>query len=319
MRALFVTGAEGVVGQRLVRRLKACGHDVTCGVRNRARKLAYEREQFKALVCDVADSINVARAVAVVRPDGVVHLAGPSDPALAKDDPLLAYQTIVSAWANVLDAVRRTVPRARVVLASAADVYGTAVSGSPPFAESAALRPTSAFGELKAAAESIARTYHREYHLNISIARPFRYLGAGAPTQGELPRWLESLQRWDATLNGPSLRVDDGEDVYDWLHVDDVVTAYEAILHRGQPNATYNVCSGSGRTRRELVEQLAATAGLSVRVIAAGEGAPRTLVGSNERLRQELGWAPTRTVDQGLAELWQRYQTQAPSVATVAL
>ncbi len=319
MQALFVTGAEGAVGQRLVRRLKASGHDVTCGVRNRARKLAYEREQFKALVCDVADSINVARAVAVVRPDGVVHLAGPSDPAVAKDDPLLAYQTIVSAWANVLDAVRRTVPRARVVLVSAADVYGTAKPGSPPFVESAPPRPTSAFGELKAAAESIAQTYHREYHLNISIARPFRYLGAGVPARGEVPRWLGQLHRWDTTLNGPSLRVEDGEDVYDWLHVDDVVTAYEAILHRGQPNATYNVCGGIGRTRCELVRRLAATAGVKIDVVAAGETGPRSLVGNNERLRHELGWAPTHTSEQALAELWQRYQTQAATAATAAV
>ncbi len=309
MRALFVTGAEGAVGRRLVRRLKAGGYDVTCGVRNRARKLNYEREQFKALVCDVADSINVARAVAAARPDGVIHLAGPSDPAITKSDPLLAYQTIVTAWANVLDAVRRTVPRARVLLISAAEVYGSAQPESPPFSESAPLRPDNAFGELKAAAESIARSYHREYHLNISIARPFRYVGGSGPVPGELRRWLDRLAAWEGPDARASISIENAGAVFDWLHIDDVVTAYETILHQGQPNETYNVCSGTGRTLGEVAQRLAALAHLPVAVADGGAGAPRALVGSNERLRQELGWAPTRALDEALAELAQRYQT----------
>ena len=178
MQTVFVTGAEGFAGSHVFELLRRSGYDAVAGVRNRARKLAYERQGCKALVCDVSDAINVARVVASVRPDAVVHLAGLAHPADAAADPLLGYQSIVTAWANILDAVRRTVPRAHVVLASACDVYGDAGRDGQPLSETTSAKPISTFGSLKRTAESIAHTFFRDYHLNITIARPFHYTGA---------------------------------------------------------------------------------------------------------------------------------------------
>ena len=110
MRTLFVTGAEGFTGRHLVEYLRRRGYEVVGGVRNRARKLALERRQGKAVVCDVSDAITVARAIASVKPDGIIHLAGTARAHEAAVEPLVAYQSIVTGWANVLDAVRRIVP-----------------------------------------------------------------------------------------------------------------------------------------------------------------------------------------------------------------
>jgi nucleoside-diphosphate-sugar epimerase len=220
VQTVFVTGAEGFVGSHVIRLLAQNGREVVAGVRNRARKLAYERRGVKAIVCDVADAINVARVIASVRPGGIIHLAGMSVADEANNDPLLAYQSIVTAWANVLDAVRRIAPRTNVVMASASDVYGDGASGGRPISESTPCRPNTTFGSLKRDAESIAHTFFRDYHLNVIIARPFGYVGPGqAETSllGAVARRLADWNKEESRLSVTNLMCQQ-----DLLHVADV-------------------------------------------------------------------------------------------------
>lgn len=318
MRTVFLTGAEGFAGSHLLTHLRERGYDVVAGVRNRARKLTYERQHHKALVCDVADAINVARAIASVRPDAVIHLAGIALPADAAADPLQGYQSIVTAWANILDAVRRTVPRARVVLASGGDVYGSAGNTGQPLSESTATQPVTTFGSLKRTAESIAHTFYRDYRLNITIARPFHYTGPGQPERFFLGAVARRFADWDMALHGRELYLPDLACVRDVLHVDDVATAYERLLEDGRPDETYNICSGQGRTCRDMVTAVARQFGLDLelRDLPAGtEAAPlHALVGDNTKLQTELRWQPTHAFDDAVRELVGAYR-QIPEPA----
>lgn len=314
MPRVLVTGAEGFAGTHLLRCLRQKGYDVVAGVRNRARKLAFERDQVHALVCEITDPINVARVVASARPDAVVHLAGTSRADLAAGDPLAAYQAIVSAWANVLDAVRRTVPRARILLISAADVYGAAVRDDRPLTEATQPVPISTFGSLKLAAEDIARTFHREYHLDLTIARPFQYTGAGEPRGTLLGTIARRLADWGAAGTAGQLRVPELNCRRDWLHVEDVATAYERLLRDGRPNEVYNVCSGHATSNAELIAGLAGRFGCNPTLVEepaeAGREPPRVVCGDNSRLRGELGWRPERTLDEALDELAGSYRVE---------
>jgi GDP-4-dehydro-6-deoxy-D-mannose reductase len=305
VKTFFVTGADGFTGRHLIRHLKQAGHEAVGGVRNRARKLAFERQFGKALVCDISDAISVARAVASVKPDTVIHLAGTSQPAEAAEEPLLAYQSIVSAWANVLDAVRRAVPRAKVVLASACEVYGRSCNGQTPLTEETPTQPVDAFGSLKAAAEAIARTFFLNCHLDITIVRPFHYIGPGLPDGSYFGAVARRLAEWDSALGHGELSLPDLECRRDLLHVLDVVEAYARVAADGKPNQTYNICSGRTYTVREVVEMLARSAGREVRIVEqpAESSAIPTLWGGNDRLRNDTGWQPTRTVEQAAAEL----------------
>lgn len=308
MRTILVTGAEGFIGQHVLRRLAESGYEVVAGVRNRARKLAYERQHGRALVCDVADAINVARVVAVVRPDGVVHLAGPARAADAAVDPLLAYQCIVSAWANLLDAVRRTVPRARVVLTSACDVYGNAGHDGRPLREDTPAAPVSTFGSLKCAAEDIAQTFFRDYHLNITIARPFHCLGPGQPTTSYFGAALRAL----AEAKGGAVVVPDLTCRRDLLHVFDVARAFEVLLRDGRPSEIYNISSGQTHVCGEVVRAVARQLGVNVEVRdldpSEGSASIPVLCGDSTRLNRELDWKPSRALEDAIQDmvLWYR-------------
>lgn len=319
MKTLFVTGAEGFAGSNLIQYLRQRGYEVVVGVRNRARKLTLERNAYKALVCDVGDAINVARTIASVRPDGVIHLAGTPTAAAAENDPLTAYQAIVSGWANILDAVRRTVPRSRILLISSADVYGNTGDANQAIDESAPTRPISTFGAFKATAESIANTYFQQYHLNTTIARPFSYTGAGQPTGFFFASIAEKLAAWNSA-DGDELKLPDLNCRRDLLHIDDVVSAYERLLVDGKPNTIYNVCSGTGQTCREFVQTLIQQSGQNIRLADAASGNDNrrinNLCGNNGKLRTELGWQPGKTASVALADLYNGAKQAATATPT---
>lgn len=306
MKTILVTGAEGFAGTRLTSQLRDHGYMVVAGVRNRARKLAWERQHRKALVCDVSDAINVARVVASVKPDGVVHLAGFSHAGQAGAQPLEAYQSVVTGWANVLDAVRRFVPRARLLLISACDVYGRAGGDGQPLREDTPPEPATTFGELKLAAESIAQAFFRRYHLNLTVARPFHYTGPGQPEAFFFGAVARRLAAWDPDIDGTRLSLPDLDCRRDLLHVQDVVEAYERLLVEGRPGEVYNVCSGQARTCAEWIAGMIKTARVDVQLAQAprtGDDPVPVYLGDNTKLRTELGWQPTHTADGALQEL----------------
>jgi GDP-4-dehydro-6-deoxy-D-mannose reductase len=314
VQTIFVTGAEGFAGNLLTQQLRQSGYQVWAGVRNRARKLAYERQQQgQAIVCDVSDAINLARAVASAKPDAVVHLAGFSHAHAAAEMPLEAYQSIVTGWANVLDAVRRITPRARVLLISACDVYGNAGADGRALREDTPPQPVSTFGKLKLTAESIAHTFYERYHLNLTIARTFHYTGAGQPESFFFGSTAQRLAGWDPAVQGEEVSLPDLQCRRDLLHVRDVVNAYERLLQDGRPNEIYNVCSGDARTCGDIIQLMVQALRLPIRVAEqhAGEAndeAVPVFLGDNTKLRSELGWSPTQTVDGAVQELIRSYQ-----------
>ncbi|MCK4343414.1 MAG: GDP-mannose 4,6-dehydratase [Phycisphaerae bacterium] len=319
MQTVFITGAGGFVGSRLLGYLREQGCDVVAGVRNRARKLAYERQSNKALVCEVTDPINVARAIAGVRPDAIIHLAGPSRPVDASADPLAAYQGIVSSWANLLDAVRRVVPRAKVVLASACDVYGNAGSSGELLSETTLPQPVTTFGSMKTTAEDVAHTYYRDYHLNITIARPFHYTGPGQSERFFFGAVAQQLANWDPAANDRELRLPDLSCRRDLLHVDDVVSAYARLLQDGRPNEIYNICSGEAFTCREIIETMIGDLGHEIQLseLPGDEEHDQIpfLRGDNSKIRAELSWSPTRSARDAVRALLASYQTSTTAAA----
>lgn len=317
MKTLFITGAEGFTGKHLIEYLHRRGYEVTGGVRNRGRKLAFERRYGKALVCDVSDAINVARAVASVKPEGIIHLAGTSQPHAANAEPLTAYQSIVTGCANVLDACRRIVPRARVLLTSACDVYGNAASHEQPLSEDTPLCPVNTFGALKATAEAIARTFFLNYHTNVTIVRPFHYTGAGQSADFFFGSVAKRLAEWDPDTHGNQLKLPDLNFQRDLLHVADVVEAYAYLLEEGRPNEAYNVCSGRTWTVREIVEMIIQTTGHNVTVSDPptddDSGQVPWYCGDNRKI-SGFGWQPRHTIPQAIADLTQAFITQKASV-----
>jgi len=307
VRRILITGADGFLARHLLKEVSVRAYEIVATVRNRARKLAYEREGYRAFVCDVADAINVGRIIGLSRPDALIHLAGVSHPSEAATDPLAAHQSIVGAWANILDAVRRIAPAARLLMASSCEVYGLAGQDGNPVPESTPAQPISVYGSFKWEAEEVARVFMRHYGLNVIIARPFHYLGSGQPQRFLLAAAARRIAEWDPSGNGDELRLPDLSSRRDLLHVQDVAAAYLKLIENGRPGEVYNICSGHTMTCREAVEALLSECGLQVRLTQAGpadsEGYAPVLCGDSTKLREQVGWQPTHSVQDALREM----------------
>jgi GDP-4-dehydro-6-deoxy-D-mannose reductase len=140
----------------------------------------------------------------------------------------------------------------------------------------------------------------------VLVARPFPHTGAGQTDRAVVPAFARRLVA--ARRDGASaIPVGNLDPVRDFLHVDDVVDAYVALLERGEPGSAYNIASGQGVTIGDVFERLRKMIGRHVTAVPDPSLVRQAdiphLVGDATRLRDRTGWAPRRTLDDALAEV----------------
>ena len=293
---VFVTGADGFVGGRLVARLRERGDF----------ELASDRADL-----DVTDAGLVRASLSAARPDAVVHLAAITFVPAAEADALRTFRVNYLGTRNVLEAVRVSAPGARVLLVSSSTVYGSAAPGAAPFDETAALRPANTYARSKAAADLLGAAYAAR-GLDVVRARPWNHTGPGRPdafVESSLARQIAEIE---AGRRAARIELGALDSVRDFLHVDDVVDAYLALLERTAQAGVYNVASGRGITIRALLDALLSLT--RVRPELATDPArlrpPDASVGSAVKLNARTGWAPQRPLELALAELLEHWRSE---------
>jgi nucleoside-diphosphate-sugar epimerase len=292
---VLVTGSHGFVGGHLVPRLAERG----------CSSVATDRDEL-----DVTDREAVAEAVAREHPDAVVHLAAVSSVAAARSDPGLAFRVNYSGACNLLAAVSRHAPRARVLLVGSGELYGHLPDGAPPFDERAPLRPASAYARSKAAADLLGAAWAAR-GLDVVRVRAFNHTGAGQSDAFVLAGFARQLAEIEKGLSEPVVRVGNLQSIRDFLDVGDVVEAYALLLDRAAAPAAYNVASGVGLRIGDLLERLMRIMGVRAE-LALEPARLRPLdrsVGDAGRLRRATGWSPRIPLERTLASLasdWRR-------------
>lgn len=303
MRVL-VTGAGGFVGPHLARALTAHGHEVV-GLSDHAAPVA-------SLVCDLRNGAAVENAVASVKPDAVVHLAGLSSVAECAKNPSLAFDVNTGGTFHLLRALQVHTPKARTVFVSSGEVYGAA-AGTAAVDERVTPVPINVYGATKLAAEVFARQFAHA-GLPVMIARAFNHIGAGqTPTfvLASFARQLASVAQGMKVV----LEVGNLAAIRDFSHVDDVVEGYALLLERGIPGEIYNLASGESGSIEQMLRRLVKLSGREAEIkVDAARLRPieiPVLSGRSEKMRA-LGWSPRRTLDQALQEIMQQAEQQHP-------
>ena len=302
---VLVTGADGFVGTHLVQALRARGDTVEpCGGP------------------DVPGGLEVTRWAAVearVResaPDAVIHLAGISSVARSHEHPATTVAVNVLGAANLLESVKRHASRARVLLVGSGEVYGAVASGHPAI-ETDLLRPLSPYAASKVAAEVLGRQMAASYGLHVVLARPFNHLGPGQAPGFVVPSLTRQLLDIARGAAPPVVEVGDLSPVRDFSHVLDVIDGYLLLLERGQPGEVYNLCSGTGSSIRELLDELQRLIGTHAEVRVDPQRLRPVeipwLVGDPTRM-ESLGWRRVRTVRDALSDVIESLGGRRPSV-----
>lgn len=291
---IAITGADGFVGRHATRVFRERGYDVLELVGGAAADGAKQ--------IDLREARSIRRALENSEVTHLLHLGGASSVARSHENPGEAFAINALGTVHLLDAIRRTVPSARVVVVSSGEVYGNL--GHQAREEDPTM-PTSPYAASKLAAEIAAKQFHTSYGIPIVIARPFNHLGSGQAPHFVMPSFARQLVEIKSH-GGGELHVGNLESVRDFSHVLDVVDAYEILLDRGVAGEIYNIASGVGRSIRSLLDKMIELE--RIKVVPTVDSARLratdlpALVGDPSRAAS-LGWRPRRTIEECLTDV----------------
>jgi UDP-glucose 4-epimerase len=301
MGTYLVTGGCGFIGSHLADALLAAGHSVRILDDLSNGRLANRPEAAELLVGDVTDSQLVAEAMRGI--DGCFHLAAVASVERSKQDWLGTHRVNLTGSIAVFAAAsrageKRPVP---VVYASSAAVYRD--NPQIPLAETAPVRPLSAYGADKLGAEQHAFVAARTHGVPTCGLRLFNVYGPrqdpSSPYSGVISIFCDSLKAGRrVTIFG------DGEQSRDFIFVEDVVLALLAAMkHANIEGPIYNVCTGRSTTVRALAEAVARIIGVQPQVFfdSPRVGEVRVSLGDPSRASRELGFQARTSLEDGLA------------------
>lgn len=280
MSRILVTGAGGFIGRRIVPLLAEAGHDV------------HPSEG------DLLDPATAGRLIERTRPTHLLHLAWYTEHGRFWEDP----QNV--SWVEASLRLWRAFAEAggeRFVGVGSCAEYAWS---EPLLSEtSTPLLPASLYGACKDATRRVLEQASIRTGVSFAWGRVFFIYGPDEASGRLVPSVAEALAQ------GQPARTSDGEQIRDFLQVDDAAAALVALLESDVQGAV-NIGSGEGVRVREVVEMLGRLAGrpelIELGAVPRAEGDPPELVADARRLRDEVGWAPRISLEDGLASTVER-------------
>lgn len=323
---ILITGGAGFIGSAVVRQAVAAGHEVVnldaltyaaceANVASVADSAGYAFEQ-----ADIRDRAALDTVFAKHTPDAVMHLAAESHVDRSIDGPADFVETNITGTFNMLEAARKYWLDAgkpasfRFHHISTDEVYGS-LPNDPTvlFTEDTGYDPRSPYSASKAASDHLVRAWAETYGLPVVLTNCSNNYGPFHFPEKLIPVViLNALAGKDLPIYG------DGSNIRDWLYVEDHADALLLVLQKGALGRSYNIGGENERTNLELVKTLCAILDEKQPKAAGSYADQITFVTDRPghdaryaidptRIRDELGWRPSVTVEEGLAKTVQWY------------
>lgn len=304
-RPTFVTGATGLLGGWLTRRLLEAGADVVCLVRDWVPQSELVRgrliENAKVVRGDVRDQATVERVLGEFEVDTVIHLAAQTIVGIANRNPVSTFESNIGGTWSLLEACRRSPTVKQIVVASSDKAYGE--HATLPYTEEAPLIGSHPYDVSKSCADLIATSYAKTYGLPVGITRCGNFYGGGDLNWNRIvPGSIRSVLRGQR----PVIR-SDGQYVRDYFYAEDGAAANmllaeklasDSSLHGQAFNFSNEIQVTVTEVVQRLLKQMGSNLEPEVRNEAVNEIRHQYL--SAEKARTVLGWNPLFTLDEGL-------------------
>jgi len=320
-RRVFVTGASGLVGSWLVRRLSEAGADIVCLLRDWVPQSELARsgllDQVTIVRGDLCDLECLERTLGEYEIETVMHLAAQTIVGIANRNPLSTFEANIGGTWKLLEACRRSPKVKQVIAASSDKAYGD--SPVLPYTEETALAGRHPYDCSKSCSDLICQTYATTYRLPVIVTRCGNFYGGGDLNWNRIvPGTIRSVLRGQA----PVIR-SDGTFIRDYFYVEDGAAAYMMLAEKlaADPSLAgeaFNLSNETQVTVKDLVERVLTVMGSSLKPVVLGEACHEILHQSLDatKARTRLGWEPLFTLDEGLDRTIAWYRKHIPETVS---
>ncbi|OWK42830.1 dTDP-glucose 4,6-dehydratase 2 [Pseudomonas oleovorans subsp. oleovorans] len=328
---ILVTGGAGFIGSALIRHLiQNTGHQVL-----NLDKLTYagnleslapvdDNPRYRFVQADIADSPVVAQTLAEFQPDAIMHLAAESHVDRSIDGPAAFIQTNIVGTYSLLESTRaywlglsaERKAAFRFHHISTDEVYGDLHGVDDLFTETTPYAPSSPYSASKAASDHLVRAWQRTYGLPVLISNCSNNYGPY-----HFPEKLIPLMILNALAGKPLPVYGNGQQVRDWLYVEDHARALLKVVSEGQVGETYNIGGHNEQKNLDVVRAICALleelaphkpAGIAryedlITYVQDRPGHDLRYAIDAGKIERELGWIPQETFETGLRKTVQWY------------
>ncbi|HEY8780601.1 MAG TPA: dTDP-glucose 4,6-dehydratase [Mucilaginibacter sp.] len=317
MQTIIITGGAGFIGSHVVRRFiknypgyKIINLDKLTYAGNLANLKDIEKEpNYKFIKGDIVDVDFIDKLFADEKPDAVIHLAAESHVDRSIASPIEFVMTNVVGTVNLLTAARRLwkgdYDKTRFYHVSTDEVYGS-LGKTGMFTEETAYDPHSPYSASKASSDHFVRAYHDTYGLNTVVSNCSNNYGSYHFPEKLIPLAINNIkQKKPVPVYGK------GENIRDWLWVEDHARAIDLIFHKAKPGSTYNIGGHNEWKNIDLIkllcrimdDKLNRPAGESeglITFVTDRAGHDQRYAIDAGKLKNDLGWTPGITFEEGL-------------------
>ncbi|PNT91555.1 dTDP-glucose 4,6-dehydratase [Clostridium thermosuccinogenes] len=304
---ILVTGGAGFIGGNFVHYMLnkypdykiLCLDKLTYAGNLETLKPVMDNPNFKFIKGDISDREFIYELFSEEKPDMVVNFAAESHVDRSIEDPGIFLKTNVIGTGVLMDACRKFgIERYHQV--STDEVYGDLPLERPDlfFTEETPIHASSPYSASKASADLLVQAYYRTYKLPVTISRCSNNYGPYHFPEKLIPLIItRALADEELPVYGT------GENVRDWLYVEDHCSAIDLILHKGREGEVYNIGGHNERTNLQVVKTILKELGKPeslIRFVADRPGHDRRYAIDPTKIHNELGWLPATTFDEGI-------------------
>lgn len=312
MAKLLVTGGYGFIGTHLlIHLLQNTEYKLICvdsetyasqkdNIKNYLIKNPQYRRRVVFIKKDISNYKSIHKVILRYKPEGIINVAAEShvDNSIAGPSPFI-LSNIVGTF-NLLECCR-LLNISRFIQVSTDEVYGQLQSLNDEFfSENTNLKPSSVYSASKASADLLVESYYKTYKLNVSITRCCNNYGPYQHKEKFLPKIITKA------LNNEKIPVyGKGENVREWIYVEDHCDAILHVYRRGKPGEVYNVGSDTFYTNIKLTELVLSKLNINTNLIEFVEdrkGHDLVYAINFDKIKNELQWAPKTQFNNGLDE-----------------
>ena len=316
---LLITGFTGFVSQHFLELLnKEEPGSVVLGIDKNNPDFNFSDYSNLTISFENIDLLNrtaTNKTLDSFQPEYILHLASVSSVAQSWHTPLDSFVNNTNIFLNLLEQIRIKNIKCRILSVGSSEEFGEVTEKELPLTEEHTLKPVSPYAVARVSQEMLSKIYADGFSLDIIMTRSFNHIGPGQRDVFVVSSFAKQLVHL-ATNKESEKKITTGNlsIIRDFVDVRDVVRAYYLLLKNGRRGEVYNICSGKGIVLNDIISKMSALLGIKFETAVNPElirpNENKKVIGSYQKIKDELGWEPEIEIEKSLADIIQYWQSK---------